>query len=316
MLVYLAKRIVAAAAVVVVVSFLIFWCLYLAPGSPEQAILGPTTATPATIAQVRQEFGLNDPFIVQYWHFLRGIFSFNLGTSYQTGQTVAAGIGSRVAVTLPLALGGFVVSTILGVAGGVVAAQRRGRALDKIIGGIGIAAASTPAFATGVLLLLVFGIKLKWFPVTGDGSGFAGRADHLVLPIITLGLLGTATILRRTRNAVALALERDDVAFARARGVSPSAVLYRYVLRHAAVIIVTSASVMLIYMLAATAIVESIFGMNGIGVYLINAINTKDMPSIQGVAVLITILVVLINLGTDLLYAVIDPRIQHGASAR
>jgi peptide/nickel transport system permease protein len=229
---------------------------------------------------------------------------------------VNAGIASRVAVTLPLAVGGFVLSTVLGVVGGVVAAQRRGRPADRIIGGLGIAAASTPAFATGVLLLLVFGVKLRWFPVSGDGSGFADRASHLVLPIITLGLLGAATILRRTRIAVATALERDDVAFARARGVSSRAILFTYVLRHAAVIILTSASVILIYMLAATAVVESVFGMNGIGLYLLNAINTKDLPAVQGVAVLITLLVVLINLATDMLYGRIDPRIQYGATTR
>ena len=313
MLIYLVKRLVAAALVVVVVSFLIFLCLYLAPGSPAEAILGPTSATPATIAQITKVYGLNDPFMVQYWHFLRGIFTLNLGSSYQTGQTVAAGIGAGLIVTLPLALGGFLLALALGVVGGLVAASCRGRAADRVTGAIAIAAASTPAFATGVLLLLIFGIELKAFPVTGAGSGFVGRTEHLVLPVLTLGLLGAATIFRRTRTAVSAALERDDVAFARARGLSSATIMTRYVLRHAAVLILTSASVILIYMIASTVVVESVFGMSGIGSYLITAINNKDMPSVQGVAVVITLLVVVINLGTDLLYVRIDPRIQHRA---
>lgn len=315
MLTYLTRRVVASVLVVVVVSFLIFLCLYLAPGSPEQAILGPMSATPATLAEVRLKFGLNDPMLVQYWRFLRGIFTLNLGESYQSGQTVAQGIASRAAVTVPLAIGGFVVATVLGVWGGVVSAHHRGGLLDRVVGSVSIAAASTPAYAAGVVLLLVFGVELGWLPVSGDGSGLGGRAAHLVLPVITLGLVGAATVIRRTRVAMVSALERDDVAFARARGVPRREILLRYTLRHSAVIILTSASVVLIYMLAATAVVESVFGLNGVGLYLIAAINNKDLPAVQGVAVVITILVIVINLVTDLLYALIDPRIQRGAAA-
>ncbi|GGO97226.1 ABC transporter permease [Wenjunlia tyrosinilytica] len=316
MAIYLLKRILASLLVVLVVSFLIFLCLYFTPGSPEQAILGPTAATPQTLAAVRKTYGLDDPLLVQYWNFLRGIPTLNLGRSYQSGQSVLEGIGSGAAVTLPLAVGGFFVATTLGICGGVAAAKRRGHLSDRLMGAAAIVAASTPAYATGVLLLVVFGVDLRWFPVSGNGSDVPSRISHLVLPVITLGLVGAATVMRRTRITVAAALERDDVAFARARGLPRREVLFRYVLRHAAVLILTSAGVVLIYMVAATAVVESVFGLSGTGTYLVSAINSKDIPAVQGVAVVITFLVVAINLVTDILYALIDPRIQRGASAR
>jgi peptide/nickel transport system permease protein len=308
------RRLAAAVLVIVVVSFVIFSCLYLAPGGPEQAILGPTAATPQTIAQIRAEYGLDDPFVVQYWHFLHGMFTFDFGRSYQTGESVRAGIANRLSITLPLALGGFLLSVLLGLAGGIVSAHRRGRAIDRILGAVSIAAASVPAYATAILLLYVFGVRLGWLPVAGDGQGTADRARHLVLPVVALGLVGAATILRRTRVAMVAALERDDVAFARARGVSSRHILFHYTLRHSAVILMTAASVVLIFMLAGTAVVETAFGLNGVGAYLITAINSKDLPSVQGIATVITVLVVAVNLVTDLLYAVVDPRIQRGVA--
>jgi peptide/nickel transport system permease protein len=310
MLSFIVKRLTAAVAVVLVVSFVIFSCQYLAPGSPEQAILGPTSASPQALAQIRAQYGLDDPFLMQYWHYLQGVATFDFGRSYQTGETVAGGIATRLGVTIPLALGAFVLAVVLGVLGGAVSAYRSGRTSDKLLGAISIGAASIPAYASAILLLFVFGVQLGWLPVSGDGEGLADRAAHLVLPVVALGLVGAATMLRRTRVAMTAALERDDIAFARARGVSETAILFRYVLRHSAVILLTSAAVVLIFMLAGTAVVETAFGMNGVGSYLITAINTKDLPSVQGIASVITLFVVLTNVVTDSLYAVIDPRIH------
>jgi peptide/nickel transport system permease protein len=312
---FLFRRLAAAVAVVIVVSFLIFSALYLSPGGPEEAIMGPTSATPATLAQIRVEFGLNQPFLVQYFHFLGGAFTFNFGQSYQTGESVAGGILDRIGITLPLALGAVLVSVVLGLAGGIFAGYRLGRPADKAIGAGAMAFASIPVYATAILLLFVFGVQLQWFPVAGNGENPLDTARHLVLPIIALGLVGAATIMRRSRVAVAQALERDDVAFARARGVPERDILFRYVLRHAGVAILTATSVILIFMMAGTAVTETAFGLDGIGSYLITSINNKDIPSVQGVAIVITILVVLINLVTDTLYAVIDPRIKRGQAA-
>lgn len=316
MALFLVKRIAAAVLVVIVVSFIIFSCLYLAPGGPEQAILGPMSATPDSLAQVRSDYGLDDPFMVQYVRFLEGTLTLDFGRSFQTHEAVGSGIVNRLGVTLPLALGGFLISVLLGVVGGVVSAQRQGSTSDKMLSATSIAAASVPVYATAILFLYIFGVELGWFPVSGDGDGLYDRAMHLVLPCIALGLVGAATMLRRTRVAMVAALARDDVAFARARGVPERAILFRYTLRHSAVILLTSCSVVLIFMVGGTAVVETAFGMNGVGSYLITAINNKDMPTVQGIATVITIFVVVVNLVTDMLYAVVDPRIQRGVAAQ
>ena len=315
MALFLLRRLLAAAGVVVVVSFLIFSSLFLAPGGPEKAILGPMSATPEALAQIRAEFGLDQPFVVQYARFLGGVFTFDFGRSYQTGEPVLGGIVDRMGITLPLALGGLLVSLVLGLVGGTYAAYRVGRPTDKGIGAVSMAFASIPVYATAILLLFVFGVQLRWFPIAGNGDNPWDTARHLVLPIIALGLVGAATIMRRSRVAIVDALARDDVAFARARGVSERSILFRYVARHAGVAILTATSVILIFMIAGTAVTETAFGLDGIGSYLITSINGKDIPSVQGIATVITILVVLINLVTDTLYAVIDPRIKRGQAA-
>ena len=316
LLILLVRRITAALLVVIVVSFIIFSSLYLAPGSPEQAILGPTSATPETIAQVRVEYGLDRPFLVQFWSFLQGVAQFDFGHSYQTGESVLTGMMNRLEVTLPLAFGGLTLSILLGVSAGVLCAHRQGGILDRVLGAGSIAAASLPAYATAIILMFVFGVQLGWFPVTGEGTGAGDRLHHLILPMISLGLIGAATFQRRTRVEMVAALDRDDVAFARARGVGPSRILFGYTLRHSAVILVTSVGVVLIFMVAGTAVVETAFALNGIGSHLIASINTKDIPSIQGIAMMVTILVVVVSLITDVCYALIDPRIQQGATVR
>ena len=315
MLIFIGRRVAAAVLVILVVSFIIFCCLYLAPGGPEQAILGPTAATPAALAAIRRQFGLDKPFPVQYLHFLQGVVTLNFGRSYQTGELVGSGIVQRLAVTLPLALGGFVLSVVLGLAGGVVSAYHRGRPVDRILGAVSIGTASVPVYATAILLIFVFGVELQWFPISGGGTGPADTAWHSVLPVVSLGLVGAATMLRRTRIAVVAALARDDIAFARARGLSERDVLVHYVARHAGVTLLTAASVVLIFMVAGTAVAETAFAMDGVGSYLITAINGKDIPTVQGIATVITIFVVVINLVTDVLYAVVDPRIKKGVIA-
>ncbi|MCP2049540.1 UNVERIFIED_ORG: peptide/nickel transport system permease protein [Paenarthrobacter nicotinovorans] len=312
MALFLIRRLLAAVGVVILVSFLIFLSLYLAPGGPEKAILGPTSATPETLAQIREQFGLDQPFIVQYLHFLQGVATLDFGRSYQTGESVTSGIIDRLGITVPLAVGGLLVSVIVGLGGGVIAAYRAGRPVDKGIGAAAMAFASIPVYATAILLLFVFGVQLRWFPIAGSGDNPLDTARHLVLPVIALGLMGSATILRRSRAAMVEALARDDVAYARARGVSGRDILFRYVLRHSGVAILTAISVILIFMMAGTAVTETAFGLDGIGSNLIKSINRKDIPMVQGIATVITILVVLVNLITDALYAVIDPRINRG----
>jgi peptide/nickel transport system permease protein len=295
--------------VLVVISFVIFLLLYLAPGSPEQLLLGPRQATPATVAAIRHQYHLDDPFFVRYWDWVKNATHFEFGRSIRTNETVTSAITQRLRLSLQLGGLAFGVAMLLGVPLGVLAAMRRRTSVDRSIVGLSVVGVSAPAFATGILLLYVFAVRLGWFPVFGQGSGFFGRLWHLTLPAIALGLTGMGLILRLTRAGTAAALEQDYVAFARARGVGRGRILRAYVVRNALVPIVTGAGLILAYMLAGAVLVEVTFALPGVGLLLVESITAKDIPVVQGLTLMIAVFVVAINLLVDLLYLAIDPRI-------
>lgn len=300
----------------VVISFVIFLLLYLAPGSPEQLLLGPRQATPATVAAIRHEYHLDDPFFVRYVDWLKNAAHLEFGRSIRTHEAVTSVITQRVRLSLQLGALAFGVAMLMGVPLGVLAAVRRRTSLDRSIVGVSVLGVSAPAFATGILLLYVFAVRLGWFPVFGQGSGFFDRLWHLTLPAIALGLTGMGLILRLTRAGTAAALEQDYVAFARARGVDQGRILRSYVVRNALVPIVTGGGLILAYMLAGAVLVEVTFALPGIGSLLVESITAKDIPVVQGLTLLIAFFVVIINLIVDLLYLLIDPRIGfEGARA-
>jgi peptide/nickel transport system permease protein len=302
--------------VLVVISFVIFLLLYLAPGSPEQLLLGPRQATPATVAAIRHEYHLDDPFFVRYVDWLQNAAHLEFGRSIRTHEAVTSVITQRVRLSLQLGALAFGVAMLMGVPLGVLAAVRRRTSLDRSIVGVSVLGVSAPAFATGILLLYVFAVRLGWFPVFGQGSGFFDRLWHLTLPAIALGLTGMGLILRLTRAGTAAALEQDYVAFARARGVDQGRILRSYVVRNALVPIVTGGGLILAYMLAGAVLVEVTFALPGIGSLLVESITAKDIPVVQGLTLLIAFFVVIINLIVDLLYLLIDPRIGfEGARA-
>lgn len=298
----------------VVISFLIFALLYVAPGSPEALLLGPREATPATVAAVRHRYHLDRPFLVRYWDWASGAAHLDFGRSIRTNETVTAVIRRRLRLSLQLGGYAFLIALVVGVPLGVAAASRRRTGVDRGIVGLSVVGVSAPAFATGILLLYVFAVRLGWFPVFGEGSGLGGRVWHLTLPAIALGLTGMGLILRLTRAGTAAALEQDYVAFARARGVSRGRIMRSYVVRNALVPIVTGAGLVLAYFLAGAVLVEVTFALPGVGSLLVESITTKDIPVVQGLALLIAFLVVVINLVIDLLYLAIDPRIGFQAA--
>ncbi len=199
---------------------------------------------------------------------------------------------------------------------GLLAASRRRTTVDRSIVAFSVAGVSAPAFATGLLLLYVFAVRLSWFPVFGQGSGFFDRIWHLTLPAIALGLTGMGLILRLTRAGAASAFEQDYVAFARARGIPRRRIMRSYVLRNALVPIVTASGLIFAYLIAGAVLVETTFALPGVGSLLVEAINNKDIPVVQGLAMLIALTVVVINLLTDLVYLAIDPRIAFEAARR
>jgi peptide/nickel transport system permease protein len=314
---FVARRIVGLAAVVVLVSFLVFSLLYIAPGSPEQLLLGNAkTVDPATIRAVRAEYHLNGSFVARYLDWAGAALRFDFGRSIRTSEPVTQGIGQRLGLTAQLAGLAFVVTLLVGIPLGVLAAVRRTRLLDRGVVFFSVVGLSAPAFATGILLLYVFAIRIGWFPTFGEGTGLGDRLLHLVLPAAALALTATGLVVKITRASFVAELEKDYVTFARARGVSVGRLLSRFVLRNAATPIVTAAGLILAYMLAGSVLVEVTFALPGIGALLVDSVSAQDIPMVQGLAMLIAALVVLVNLIVDLVYPLIDPRIVFGRTSR
>lgn len=307
---YVGRRLLALLALVVVISFVVFSLLYLAPGSPEQILLGARPATQETIDAIRDEYHLNDPFLVQYGKWARDALRFDFGRSIRTNEPVVDGIADRFKLTLQLGGLAFLITIALGVPLGVLAAVRNRTSIDRGIVALSVVGVSAPAFATGILLLYVFAVELGWFPVFGEGSGVVDRLRHLALPALSLALTGMGLVLKLTRTAVIGSLEQDYVTFARARGIPRRRVLSTYALRNALVPIVTAGGLLLAYMLAGTVLVEVTFALPGLGSLLVDSVRTLDVPMVQALTILIATLVVVVNLLADLVYVAVDPRIS------
>jgi peptide/nickel transport system permease protein len=310
LLIYAARRLVALAILLLVLSVLIFALLFLAPGSAEQVLLGTQPASPQVIASLRAKYHLDDPFLQQYWIWLRGALQLDFGDSIRTGRSVLSSVGARAGVTLFLGLYAFVVSVVVGVSLGILAAVRKRGIIDRGVVALCVLGASAPAFVTGVFMLYVFAVTLGWFPSYGEGTGFGDRLWHLTLPAAALSLTAMALIVRLTRTAMITELEQDYVAFARARGVPGLRVIVRHALRNALVPIVTAGGLVLTVVLTGAVLVEVTFALPGLGTLLVGAVENKDVPMLQGVAMVFATVVVLVNLLVDVLYAVVDPRIR------
>ena len=306
---FIAKRLAALVVLLIAISFVVFSLLYLAPGSPEQILLGARVSTPATIQAIRDQYHLNDSFFVQYLDWARGAIQFDFGRSIRTNEPVVDVIRERFVLTLQLGGFAFILTMIIGVPLGILAAVRRRSAADRGVVAVSVLGVSAPAFATGILLLYVFAVEFGWFPVFGQGSGFGGRLQHLALPAFALALTGIGLIVKITRAAVVQSLEQDYVTFALARGIPRQRVLTHYALRNSLLPIVTAAGLLLAYMLAGTVLVEVTFALPGLGSLLVDSVTNLDIPVVQAIAMLIATVVVLINLISDLIYVMVDPRV-------
>jgi peptide/nickel transport system permease protein len=310
LLLYIARRLVALVILLAAISLAVFSLLYLAPGSAEQMLLGTRPATPETIQAIRDQYHLNDPFLVQYARWASHAARLDFGRSISTNEPVLTAIRHRFGLTLELGFFAFLITMLVGIPLGVLAAVRRQTVTDRSVVALSVVGISAPAFATGILLLYVFAVELGWLPVFGTGSGLTGRIDHLVLPAVALALTGMGLVLKLTRAAMIGALEQDYVTFARARGISRRRVVLGYGLRNSLVPISTAGGLLLGYMLAGTVLVEVTFALPGVGSLLVDSVTAKDVPVVQGLVLLIAIIVVLANLLADLSYRVLDPRIR------
>ena len=308
MIAYIARRFAGLVVVLVVTSFLVFAGLHLAPGSPESFLLQGKTVSPETVAAIRAQYHLNDPFFVQYFRWGTDLLHGNFGRSLIFHQDVAALVWSRIPTTLLLATYAAVLILTFGLALGAIGALRRGWADDSILV-VTTIGAGTPSFVAAIVLIAVFSVRLGWFPVYGAGSGSWGRIQHLTLPAIALAVSYLALVARVTRSAMLEELGREHVETARVRGIPESAILRRHVLRNALAPIATISGVVIAGLLTAAVVVESAFGLNGLGTLLVDSVNVKDFPVVQAIALLLVAVFVVTNLIVDLLYMLIDPRV-------
>ncbi|WP_406319108.1 ABC transporter permease [Streptosporangium sp. NBC_01639] len=309
--VFLLRRLAGTAVVVALLSIGVFGLLYLAPGSVQQTLLGTRPATPETIAAIQARYHLNDPLPVQYLSWLGGVLRGDLGTSIRTGMPVADMLGQRLPLTLALTGYGTLLAVLAGIPLGVAGALRRGRAADRLVVTAGVVGLSAPPFAVGLLLLVVFAAGLGWFPVYGVGEGFADQVLHLTLPAGALAVGAVGMLVRFSRAALIRELDQDYVVFARARGLDAPAVL-GYALRNSLVPILTAAGLIVTGMLAGTVLVEVTFALPGLGSLLVDSVTFKDVPVVQALALLLTLLIAAVNLLVDVGYSAADPRVRIG----
>ena len=312
---FAAKRLVGLGAVLLVISFGTFGLLSIAPGDTAQLLLGTREQSPEVIKSVRQEYHLDKPFLTQYGIWLRHASRLDFGRSIRTQQSVWSGISSRLGLSLFLGIYSTLIAVLIGVPLGILAAVKRRHVVDRVVVAVSVVGVSTPAFTSGVAFLYFFAVLLGWFPVLGAGTGFIDRVYHLTLPAVALALTVLALVVKLTRAAMIGALEQDYVVFARARGVSRSGVLLAYALRNALVPVVTAAGAVLGVLIAGAVLVEVAFTLPGIGSLLVESVQAKDIPMVQGLTVVIALVIVAVNLLTDLVYLIVDPRIRFGAGA-
>jgi ABC-type dipeptide/oligopeptide/nickel transport system permease component len=302
------KRLADAILTALLVFTFVFFAMRLLPGDPVIAMLGDR-ASAQTIENVRRTLGLDQPLLVQYGRFLWGLLHLDLGKSLVNGVDVAQTMFRHLPYTIMLTVAATLIGMVIGIPAGVAAAMRPGGGADHSTRLVSLFGSALPDFYVGLLLLTVFGLKLGWFPLLGGGdTPFDLR--YLVLPAMTLGLLKGFGLMRLTRTAVIDVSGRDYVRTARALGLSEREVVWQHVVRNAMIPIATQLSLSIIATLGGTIAIELVFNRPGVGQLLVGAVTSRDYTLIQGGIVVLSVLVVAVNLATDLLYAVIDPRVK------
>lgn len=310
---YIFRRLVSTIAVMAMVGIFVFLLLRMAPGDPA-AIIAGTKATPQMIASIREQLGLNDPLPVQFLRWVRDLLGGDFGTSIFAGRPVLELISQRLEPTISLSILTMIVSVALGVSFGILAAWRAGGLVDRILTAFATLGFSVPVFVVGFFLIYVFAISTHWLPVQGYqpiDHGFRPWLVHLILPTVTLSVPYIAFIARIARTSVLEVLSEDYMRTAAAKGTSSYAMLFHHALKNAGVPILTVIGISFAYLISGVVITETVFNIPGVGRLVVDAINKRDYPIIQGVLILVSGLYVLINLAVDLSYTLVDPRIRY-----
>jgi peptide/nickel transport system permease protein len=303
---YIAIRILSTIPTLLMVSFLVFAVLRLVPGDPVRLMYGMTPPPEAEIAKLRHEMGLDRSMVMQYVTFMGRLAKGDMGRSYNSRQPVAEMIVERLPKTLKLAGLSLVLAAVAGITLGVLAAAHRGSLLDMTALVAAVAGVTFPSFWVAIMMILLFSVKLRWFPVAGSST-----FKHMVLPALTMAFGGLAVLVRITRASMVEVLDQDFIKTARAKGLSERVVHYRHALRNALIPVITILGLQVGGIMSGALLVETVFGYAGMGQLAVYALNTRDYPVVQGVVLLTATGYVLVNTMVDLVYATVDPRIKY-----
>jgi peptide/nickel transport system permease protein len=310
---YILRRILSTLPVMGIVALFVFSLLYIAPGDPAAVIAGDQ-ASPADVERIRQSLGLDRPFLIRFGTWLWDILHGDLGTSIFTNLPVSSLIAQRIEPTLSLMTVTLVLTIVVAVPLGVVAAWRAGSWVDRSIMAFAVFAFSLPVFVVGYVLAYVFALQFEWLPVQGYtplAQGLWPWLQNLILPAIALGSVYIALIARITRASMLEVLQQDYIRTARAKGLDQRSILFVHALKNAAVPIVTVIGIGVALLIGGAVVTESVFAIPGLGRLTIDAILRRDYPVIQGIVLLFSFLYVLVNLLVDVTYTLVDPRIRY-----
>jgi peptide/nickel transport system permease protein len=306
---FIIRRLVLLVPTAVGVTILAFFMIHLIPGDPARTILG-IHATPEKIALLHQQWGLNRPLADQYWLFMDRLVHGNLGMSLTYGTSVASLIIRQLPPTLWLIIYAAVIAVVISVPAAMIAATRKDAVRDHVVRVVPLLGLGMPAFWLALILQTLLAVKYRLFPVTGYGTGIVGHLHSMFLPSLTVAIALCPVVIRSLRASMLNVLGADFITTARAKGVPGRRLFVRHVLRNAVIPAVTVLGINIGFLIGGTVVVEQVFGIPGIGNLMINSIFQRDFPVVQGVALVFGVLVVLVNLLTDVTYASLDPRVR------
>ncbi|MEU6104564.1 ABC transporter permease [Streptomyces flaveolus] len=311
MLRFVATRVAGLVVTLLIASLVVFGALYVAPGNPLTYLTHGRTMSPDAIASIKSEYHLDDPVWQQYLRWLGGVARGDLGTSIVYNQPVASLVGSRAVATLLLVFMAAVIVLLLGLAVGTLAGLRPGW-LSRSAMAAATAVMAVPTFVGAVVLIIVFGVNLDWFPVFGAGRAGLDGVYHMVLPSIALALASVAFVARLAQTAIRQELSADHVQTAISRGLPRGVVVRRHVMRNAAMPVLTVAGLTIAGLIAGSVVVEQVFQLGGLGQFLVNSVQQKDFPVVQAICLMYVAAFIVLNTLIDIAYTLLDPRVSVG----
>jgi len=330
---YITKRLLMLIPVLLGASILVFSLIHLAPGDPARTIAGEH-ASIQTIERIQEKYGLNKPLPTQYWIWLKQALQGDFGRSIVSNEFVSKEIWARFPNTVELTLLAMFIAVLVGVTAGIVSASRQYSLLDYGFMGVALFGVSMPVFWLGIMLMMIFGVYLRWFPIggrmsimisftritgfylldsviAGNWQAFISALRHLILPAIALGTIPMATVARVTRSSMLEVLRQDYIRTERAKGLSERLVIYKHAVRNALIPVVTVIGLNFGLLLAGAILTETVFSWPGLGRYVVKAVQMRDYPAVQGCVLFFAFIFVIVNLITDIIYVYIDPRIKY-----